>query len=127
MKFAAPMTIFRLSRPDVSFARLRASSGVNTPSFPSVMRQPASQPREAAIHPPARVKRSPPAGFKRQAENTHAHSPPKAHRRLGYEEDDAPIIGMGDHIPMFLMRSARSKTEKTPLDKGDRGKKTQAG
>jgi superfamily II DNA/RNA helicase len=87
--------------------------------------EPALQTREAAVPLSARV--PPLAGFKRQAESKHAHLPPKTHRRLGYDEDDAPVVGMGDHVPMFLLRPARSKTGKTPLDKCGRGKKTHAG
>jgi superfamily II DNA/RNA helicase len=52
---------------------------------------------------------------------------PKARRRRDYDDDDAPVVGMGDHVPMFLQRPAKSKVEKTPVDKGDPGTKTQAG
>ncbi|MGP8172012.1 DEAD/DEAH box helicase [Rhodoblastus sp.] len=35
----------------------------------------------------------------------------KAPRRR--EEDDAPVVGMGDHVPSFLLRSTRTKSVKT--------------
>ena len=35
----------------------------------------------------------------------------KAPRRR--EDDDAPVVGMGDHVPSFLLRSTRVKTVKT--------------
>ncbi|WP_298352056.1 DEAD/DEAH box helicase [Rhodoblastus sp.] len=35
----------------------------------------------------------------------------KAPRRR--DEDDAPVVGMGDHVPSFLLRSTRVKTVKT--------------
>jgi superfamily II DNA/RNA helicase len=121
------------SRPPVSRAARAASNSSAPASQPreaaSSSSEPDAQPREAAARTPARVKRPP--GFKRQAESKHAHLPPnvspKARRRPGFGEDDAPVVGMGDHVPMFLLRPAWSKTEKAPLDKGDRGKKTQAG
>jgi superfamily II DNA/RNA helicase len=89
--------------------------------------EPALQPREAPVPLPARVKRPPLAGLKRQAESKHAHLPPKTHQPLRCDEDNAPVVGMGDHVPMFLLRPARSKTGKTPLDNCGRGKKTHAG
>ena len=33
-------------------------------------------------------------------------------RPRAYEEDDQPVIGMGDHVPMFLLRSVKLKPAK---------------
>jgi hypothetical protein len=40
---------------------------------------------------------------------------PKAQQRHGYDENDAPIVGRGDDVPMFLLRPANGKIElRTP-------------
>ncbi|MCI0466219.1 MAG: DEAD/DEAH box helicase [Beijerinckiaceae bacterium] len=52
----------------------------------------------------------------------------KVDRRRRSEEDDAPVVGLGDHVPMFLLRPARIKPEsKAPGDEDDSGKKKRAG
>jgi superfamily II DNA/RNA helicase len=50
--------------------------------------------------------------------------PPSRH---GQKEDGAPVVGMGDHVPMFLLRPATVKPEKAAGDKGDPGKNTRMG
>ncbi len=86
-----------------------------------------AQSSEASSQKQDRTKRQSPAGQTRQAESKRARLPPKPLRRPGHEDDDAPVVGMGDHVPMFLLRPARSKTELPPLHKAARGKKTYAG
>jgi superfamily II DNA/RNA helicase len=53
--------------------------------------------------------------------------PPKAQRRRGCDKDDTPVMGMGDHVPMFLLRPSKARRELSPNDKGGAGKKTRAG
>ena len=81
---------------------------------------PVLQPGEPAAPKSDRMKRPAPP-------STRAYLPSKTRRRFGNEADDAPIVGMGDHVPMFLLRPAQSKIEKAPIGKGNRGKNTQAG
>jgi superfamily II DNA/RNA helicase len=63
----------------------------------------------------------------KEAETKQPAGQPKAQMRRGYDEGDAPVVGMGDHVPMFLQRPLKSKVDKPPVDKGDPGKKTRAG
>src|SRR5262249_49795570 len=35
----------------------------------------------------------------------------KEQRRRRREDEEAPVFGMGDHVPMFLQRPARLKSE----------------
>src|SRR5271166_6169944 len=63
---------------------------------------------------------------RRRAEEQSAASPPPSHpartaavaagapadrtpRRQGRQDDEAPVVGMGDHVPMFLLRPVRLK------------------
>jgi superfamily II DNA/RNA helicase len=39
---------------------------------------------------------------------------PGALARRHREEDEAPVVGMGDHVPMFLLRPAKVKPAKVP-------------
>ncbi|MGH6851977.1 MAG: helicase-related protein, partial [Methylocella sp.] len=50
--------------------------------------------------------------------------PPSRH---GQKEDAAPVVGMGDHVPMFLLRPATVKPEKAAKDKVEPGKNTRMG
>jgi superfamily II DNA/RNA helicase len=67
--------------------------------------EPDAAPRESAEE-PASASRSRRAS--RPAEDDARRKP--LHRRA---EDDAPVIGMGDHVPSFLLRSTRTKSVKT--------------
>jgi superfamily II DNA/RNA helicase len=62
---------------------------------------------------------------KQEAKAKEPHLAPKSRRRYAHDEDEAPVVGMGDHVPMFLLRPAGSKAEKTPLGKGSPGKKVE--
>jgi superfamily II DNA/RNA helicase len=44
-----------------------------------------------------------------------AATAPKRRPRPSQHDDDVPVIGMGDHVPMFLQRSVKIKTS-TPAD-----------
>src|SRR5262249_19091740 len=61
-----------------------------------------------------------------EAKTPEHHLAPKARRRHAHD-DDAPVVGMGDHVPMFLLQPASRKVEKTPISKGSPGKKSRAG
>jgi superfamily II DNA/RNA helicase len=50
--------------------------------------------------------------------------PPSRHSQ---KEDGAPVVGMGDHVPMFLLRPATVKPEKAAGDKRDPGKNSRTG
>ncbi len=66
--------------------------------------QPSPAPREAAEREEApRSRRA-----SRPPENEPRRKAPRQR-----EEDDAPVVGMGDHVPSFLLRSTRTKTVKT--------------
>ncbi|MGH6841002.1 MAG: DEAD/DEAH box helicase, partial [Methylocella sp.] len=41
--------------------------------------------------------------------------------RHGQKEDAVPVVGMGDHVPMFLLRPATVKLEKASGEKGSPG------
>ncbi len=64
---------------------------------------------------------------KQEAKTNEPNLAPKARRRHVHDEDDAPVLGMGDHVPMFLLRPAGIKAEKTPLGKVSPRKKSRAG
>ena len=36
--------------------------------------------------------------------------------RQGRQDDEAPVVGMGDHVPMFLLRPVRLKPAKAAVD-----------
>jgi superfamily II DNA/RNA helicase len=88
---------------------------------------PPSQIREPSRPKPNFLKRAAGGRVSLEAETNEPNRASKAHRRRGHDEDDAPVVGMGDHMPLFLLRPARSREEKAPLGKGGPGKKTQAG
>ncbi|MCI0734845.1 MAG: DEAD/DEAH box helicase, partial [Beijerinckiaceae bacterium] len=105
----------RATPPKGDLARTRGSSS------------PPNQIGEPSSPKPSRSKRP---GGDRSSTEAAAKQPalaPMAQRRRGYEEDDTPVLGMGDHVPMFLLRPAKIKPEKVPGDNGDSGKKSRAG
>jgi len=89
-------------------------------SSPSPIAEPSS-PKHAFSNRPARDR------SKQEAKPKERHLVPEARRRHAHDEDDAPVVGMGDHVPMFLLRPAGSKEEKTPLGKSSPRKKSRAG
>ncbi len=56
-----------------------------------------------------------------------APSPDKEHKPRGRQEsredarhsDESPVVGMGDHVPMFLLRPVKLKPAKQSVDEGD--------
>jgi hypothetical protein len=52
---------------------------------------------------------------------------PAAPERRRHNDGDSPVVGMGDHVPMFLLRPAKVKPAKAPEDKDDPGKNTRMG
>jgi superfamily II DNA/RNA helicase len=52
---------------------------------------------------------------------------PAAPERQRHNDGDSPVVGMGDHVPMFLLRPAKVKPAKAPEDKDDPGKNTRTG
>ncbi|MEJ0096004.1 MAG: DEAD/DEAH box helicase [Methylocella sp.] len=63
------------------------------------------------VSPPAKVT-TPPA----QQRQPHRH-----------DRDDAPVVGMGDHVPMFLLRPVKLKTVKETEDKDGIAEPTRVG
>ncbi len=60
----------------------------------------------------------------------NVESPPKPAvppSRHSQKEDSAPVVGMGDHVPMFLLRPAKVKPEKAPEENDDPAKNTRMG
>jgi superfamily II DNA/RNA helicase len=51
-------------------------------------------------------------------------APPRQHHE---KEDSSPVLGMGDHVPMFLLRPTTVKPLKAPVVKTDPGKNTRTG
>jgi superfamily II DNA/RNA helicase len=88
--------------------------------------------RQQTIRPPAAPK---PSGARRRDDDRpFAEAAPKppavapaAPERRRHSEDDSPVVGMGDHVPMFMLRPAKVKLEKAPEDNDDPGKNTQMG
>ena len=50
-----------------------------------------------------------------------------ASQRHPPNEEDLPVIGMGDHVPMFLLRPATVKPLKPAAGKTESGKNTRLG
>lgn len=44
-------------------------------------------------------------------------NPPRSRR--SYEDDDVPVVGLGDHVPMFLLRPVKLKSSKNTAEKTD--------
>ena len=50
-----------------------------------------------------------------------------APERRRHNDDDTPVVGMGDHVPMFLLRPTKVKPTKAPEDNDDPAKNTRMG
>jgi hypothetical protein len=50
-----------------------------------------------------------------------------APERRRHNDDDSPVVGMGDHVPMFLLRPTKVKPAKAPEDNDDPAKNTRMG
>ncbi len=44
--------------------------------------------------------------------------------RPRHDDDNSPVVGMGDHVPMFLLRPAKVKSAKAPEANAGQGKNT---
>jgi superfamily II DNA/RNA helicase len=92
----------------------------------------ASSSRPQAISAPATAK---PSGSRRRDDDrSFAEAAPKpstvgssAPERRGHNDDDSPVVGMGDHVPMFLLRPTKVKPAKAPEDNDDPAKNTRMG
>ncbi|WP_036259249.1 DEAD/DEAH box helicase [Methylocapsa aurea] len=60
-----------------------------------------------------RVEESPAAPAPVLVVEAGAHAAPSRRPRRRQEEDDAPVIGMGDHVPMFMLRPVKLKSSKS--------------
>jgi superfamily II DNA/RNA helicase len=97
-------------------------------TVPGGARAHASTSRPADIGAPAPSKPTP--SRRRDGDRPPVEASPKpavTPSRHGQMEDGAPVVGMGDHVPMFLLRPATVKREKAAGDKGDPGKNTRMG
>jgi superfamily II DNA/RNA helicase len=93
-----------------------AASRAKAPASPD---DAARRPQDQAMHkdqaiaekaPRAKRPARAPAGDARPAPATAAPAPrdrPRQDRSARHERDDAPVVGLGDHVPSFLLRSVR--------------------
>jgi superfamily II DNA/RNA helicase len=88
---------------------------------------PPSPIRDSLRPKPNSLKRSARDCARSEAEPKERNCVPKAQRRHRSDNDDAPVVGMGDHVPMFLLRPANGKAEKAPVGKSYPGKKSRTG
>ncbi|WP_374307969.1 DEAD/DEAH box helicase [Methylocella sp.] len=82
---------------------------------PRAAKSPENRAPEARPRDSSRDSSSPASGASgrapaRPAPREDYREPPRDRRR-GREEDDAPVVGMGDHVPMFLLRPVRLKSK----------------
>jgi superfamily II DNA/RNA helicase len=76
-----------------------------------------------------------PSGLRRRDGDRPAGEPapkptavaPAAPERRRHNDAGSPVVGMGDHVPMFLLRPAKVKPAKAPEDSDDPGKNTRMG
>jgi superfamily II DNA/RNA helicase len=87
----------------------------------------ASSSRQQTVGTPA----TPKPGRSRRPDRAFAEAGPKpsamgsgAPERRRHDDDNLPVVGMGDHVPMFLLRPAKVKPAKAPEDKAGSGKNT---
>jgi len=52
---------------------------------------------------------------------------PSRHSHQPYKEEDVPVVGMGDHVPMFLLRPVIIRPAKTPAAKREAAKTARTG
>ena len=91
----------------------------------------ASSSRHQAIGAPT----AKPSGSRRRDDDRpFAEAAPKpsavgasAPERRRHNDDDSPVVGMGDHVPMFLLRPTKVKPAKAPEDNDDPAKNTRMG
>ncbi len=125
--------------PGDSETRQRTPSGARAPRSRRASPQSGGDPRGRAtssrqetIGAPATSK---PSGSRRRDDGhsfgeagpkplTVGSSAPERRRR---NDDDFPVLGMGDHVPMFLLRPTKVKPAKTSEDSDTPAKNTQMG
>ena len=98
-------------------ARARASSSRPPDGGAHVAPKPISSRRQEPSHRPDGDHPSADAASKRD----------EAPRRHHQKEDSSPVVGMGDHVPMFLLRPATVKPLKPAAGKTEPGKNTRLG
>jgi superfamily II DNA/RNA helicase len=117
----------RRTAPGGSGARGRPSS-----SRPPDMGAPASSNPSPSIPSPSKPSPSTPSPARGRDDERHPSGErevkraalPRQHRE---QEDGSPVVGMGDHVPMFLLRPATVKPLKAPVGKADPGTNTRTG
>jgi superfamily II DNA/RNA helicase len=121
--------------PEDSETSQRAPRGARSrrasPPSGNAARGRASSSRQQTIAPAA----AKPSGSRRRNEDRPFGEPgpkrpavtPSAPERRRHNDADSPVVGMGDHVPMFLLRPAKIKPAKAPGDKDDPGKNTRMG
>jgi superfamily II DNA/RNA helicase len=103
--------------PGQSLADLPAGG---EPSEPAPRARPARSRRAGRAEPAAKKPGRRPEPSHLSAEPAHSRpATPNALARRRANEEDAPVVGMGDHVPMFLLRPA--KPEKTSRKKAGLG------
>ncbi|ACK49923.1 DEAD/DEAH box helicase domain protein [Methylocella silvestris BL2] len=86
-------------------------------SAPAEAEAPRSRRREKPEG--ARQQPQPPAMAAAPAQAARSAAPPapaREQRKPRREDDNAPVVGMGDHVPMFLLRPVKLKPAKTRED-----------
>ncbi len=117
------------TRPRVSRARAPRSRRASPPGGDAA-RGRASSSRQQTISAPAAAK---PSGSRRRRDRPLASLAETARRdtqRAGarrHNDADSPVVGMGDHVPMFLLRPTKVKPAKAPEENDDPGKNTRMG
>ena len=101
----------RRTAPGGGGARARASSSRSPDSAAPATSKPSPSRRHEDDHPSG------------EADTKRAAAPQRHHR----EEDSSPVVGMGDHVPMFLLRPTTVKPGKAPAGKAEPGKNTRLG
>ncbi|HEY8031722.1 MAG TPA: DEAD/DEAH box helicase [Methylocella sp.] len=85
----------------------------------------ASPSRQQTMSEPAAAKPSRPRqrdGARSAVEPAPKPSAVVPAERRHHNDDNSPVVGMGDHVPMFMLRPAKTKAEKAPGNKVDPGR-----
>jgi superfamily II DNA/RNA helicase len=100
-------TTEEVERPD-RHADHRPDSRHHHAERPARERSAAEAERRSPARPAAEAERKPPA-----RPPTYGDQPPQRRERPG-REDDAPVIGLGDHVPDFLLRPVKARAKAAP-------------
>jgi superfamily II DNA/RNA helicase len=104
----------RASPPGGNAARGRASYSRQQTSAPATPKPSGSRRRDDDR----------PFGEVRPKPSAVGSSAPERRR---HNDDNSPVVGMGDHVPMFLLRPTKVKPAKAPEDNDDPAKNTRMG